>query len=232
MADNKNYRKRLTDAGGAVCVLTLISLILAVAGVLTEVIATEIYNDYYTAFAQNILSDGAYSFVTLYEKSMILAVLTLILFIDSVSAFRKKKLGWEFPALSIGLSIVMAVKPIMDIVNTINTGEFAQAWSYGNRLEIFKECAELSISVVPVFSCFFMLLAGLTSLGRFMSDDFKADVPLTKRVAVMPETAETAEGEEKNAETTPSEEGYIPYNPEDTYRREDGAEPVNSHLNA
>lgn len=198
MSNEKNYKKKLTDAGVGVCVLTFISLVIAIVGTMLEFIATSGYNQYFGDYKSYILVDDFYSFVCTYERSIILTAITFILFISALSAVRKKKLGWEFPAMSIIMSIVLAVQPIMTIAKIVSAGEFSKAWNSNIDESKVEALLDLSVSVFPVFSCFFLLIAGLTSLGRFMGEDFGAKVPITKKVSVMPENV--ANSQEQNSD--------------------------------
>ena len=223
MSETKTYKKKLTDAGGAVCVLSFIALCLSAAGVMLEYIGTAIYNNYNSGSVEHILVKNWEEFASVYEKSAILAVFSFIIFITALKARNKKKIGSATAALTVFMPVVMAVVPAINTVKLVTSGSFRDSLFDGNSRESIESAVLLSNAAIPLFVCFFLLLSGLILAGRLIGEEFHADVPASKRVAVMPE-------QKAERETTPDipKDGYISSEPENEYRRPDGAEQVSA----
>ena len=229
MTEPKTYSKKLTESGGAACVLTFIALLLSCAGVLTEYIGVSIYNQYYITRKSSIFAADFISFVDVYEKPIILTLVTFVLFIVLFVSRRKKKTGGEIPAIMLICSIAFAVKPICDIAQMISTGEFSATMRYASDGDKFRAVLNLSISALPLVSCFLLLIAGLVLCTRLAGEDFTVSVPMTKRMAVTP--AQTQTPAPQNAVEPKFEYGhsnYIEPDVADNYKKNNGAEPVNA----
>lgn len=187
MSESKTFKKKLTDTGGSVCVLTFIALCLSAAGTLTEYIGAAIYNNFYSSYVDRIFAADLRQFVELYEKPMIMTVFSLVLFVWAFRGRRKKRAGWEFSAFSICLPIVLALRPVLDVIEIINKGDFSRALQSGTDGDKFRAILKLSIPTLPIFAAFFILIAGLITAGRLIGEDFSAEIPVTKKIAVMPE---------------------------------------------
>ena len=223
MSETKTYKKKLTDAGGAVCVLSFIALCLSAAGVMLEYIGTAIYNNYNSGSVEHILVKNWEEFASVYEKSAILAVFSFIIFITALKARNKKKIGSATAALTVFMPVVMAVVPTINTVKLVTDESFRDSLFDGSSSESIVSAVLLSNTAIPLFSCFFLLIAGLILVGRLIGEEFYADVPTAKRVAVMPE-------QQADRKTTPDipKDGYISSEPENEYRRPDGAEQVSA----
>ncbi|MGN0594437.1 MAG: zinc ribbon domain-containing protein [Hominimerdicola sp.] len=197
MADVKRYKKKLTNSGGGICVLSFIAFLFAVGGACVDFIVTAIYNQYYYNKRDYIFASDAFEYIKIFDKSIILAVFSFAVMCYFLSARRKKKLGAGFSAVVTVTSLALAVEPVAMIVQKLMNGELTNAVNYDNDYAKFYAFSDLIACALPAFSSFFMLLAGIILIGRVISEDFYVEIPVVKNIAVMPENKEESLPEQK-----------------------------------
>lgn len=186
----KIYKKKLTNGGAALCILTFIAFLLSLGAALTEVSASLIYNALFGRETLGFFANNFTEFVELYENAIIMAVFCFIMFTVAASSARKKRLGREYPALAVCIPVLLAVQPVIKIIGIIDSGSVANAFKVGSDTYRMRELVNLGIYVLPVIAAFLMLIAGLVVMGRFSCEEFEARVPAVKKQKnVQPEPA-------------------------------------------
>ncbi len=177
----KIYKKKLTNGGAALCVLTFIAFLLSLGAALTEVSASLIYNAMFGRGTIGFFANNFTEFVELYENAIIMGVFCFIMFTVAASSVRKKRLGREYPALAVCIPVLLAVQPVIEIIEIIESGSVANAFKVGSDTYRMRELVNLGIYVLPVLSAFLMLIAGLVVMGRFSCEEFEVRVPAVKK---------------------------------------------------
>lgn len=177
----KIYKKKLTNGGAALCILTFIAFLLSLGAALTEVSASLIYKALFGRGTLGFFANNFIEFVALYENAIIMAVFCFIMFTVAASSVRKKRLGREYPALAVCIPVLLAVQPVIEIIKIIDSGSVANAFKVGSDTYRMRELVNLGIYVLPVIAAFLMLIAGLVVMGRFSCEEFEVRVPAVKK---------------------------------------------------
>lgn len=230
MTETKTYSKKLTESGGAVCVLTFIAFLLSACGVLTEYIGVNLYNRYYTTSTDYIFAGDINTFVSVYEKPVILTLVTFTFFIVLLVSKSKKRIGGEIPSILIVSAVALAIRPAFAIADLISTGEFSATMRYASDGDKFRTVLNLSISALPIISCFLLLIAGLVLCSKLLGEDFSVQVPITKKVSVSPTPAPVIKQAQPTVEPKfeYGHSNYIEPDVADSYKKDNGATPVNA----
>lgn len=177
----KIYRKKLTNGGAGLCILTFIAFLLSLGAALTEVTASLVYNALFGRGTMGFFANNFTEFVELYENAIIMTVFCFIMFAVAASSVRKKRLSKEYPALAVCIPILLAVQPVIEIIKIIDSGSVANAFKVGSDSYRMRELSNLGIYVLPVIAAFLMLIAGLVVMGRFSCEEFEVRVPAVKK---------------------------------------------------
>lgn len=174
-------KKKLTNSGTGVCVLTFIAFIFALIGSLEEFIGVFIYN---IKFSDELRKLFAYDFTTylnIYERHLSLAVISLIFFIIFCVSKRKKSVGYGIAIASVVIPIVYSTVPIINLVTAIKNDYFMDYFDSGLDETTFTFYAQLAFYVILLIACFFMLIAGLVLCCKLAGEKFTVDVPYVQK---------------------------------------------------
>lgn len=157
------------------------------------------------------LNSSFYDYINKYSSSIILFALSVVAFYACMSGKKKKKLDGTFAFLMIILPISAMLQPSAEIARNISQNAFATAIK-GSSDEVFNAVVDLSASVIPAISGFLLLLCGVVLCGRLLTDNFSAEVPKVKKVAVMSESGNEKQENfaETDVETSKSETAKVP----------------------
>lgn len=178
LSTEKTYRKKLTNSGAGVCVLTFFAALLSAACSCTEIIATLVYNNFYERRVTRFFATTTEEFAGLYEKAVIMTVLSLIMFFWAAGACKKKKLGREYAAFAVFLPVILSIVPVMNIIRRISDGSAGKAFADGSDGDKLRMAVRLLVDGLPVLSGFLLLISGLAVLGRISDETFAPQIPV------------------------------------------------------
>lgn len=206
MSENKICKKKLCDAGSASCLFAFIALLAAAAGSALEFIGREIYNGEF-GHTDKLFADNWESFIAIYEKSLIMLVMSLIVFMVCFVNKRKKKIGAEFGAAVTLLSAAMSVYPALYVYHAVTDDDFFRTvFEHINEREAdFAFAMRLLIMALPLVSGVFLFICGISLWGRNATDDFSVRCPIMKRQPLEDVSEElNTERVQQPVQTTPS----------------------------
>lgn len=224
MAKQKQYFKKLTYAGGSLCALSFIALLLSLAASLLEPAGVVIYNEFFDREVDHIFSPDVYTFVYIHSSAFVTAAFSAAAFFTCAGAGSKKKLGGSFAGTLIAVPLAAAVSRVFGIVEMLDDGSFSNAMSYGSDGDKFRAVLSLLEFALPLVACFLLFIGGLVLAGRLMGEDFFAEIPL--RVKGSPENAAAPV---PAPDVSEQPQPYIQPDVTAQFRKPDGAEPVMAH---
>lgn len=229
MTENKTYRKKLTYAGGSLCVLSFIALILSLCAALIEPVGTMIYNSIFTRPIDYINANGIATYVYGYGVAVMTAAFSLAAFFTSARAKSKKKLDGAFAGTLITVSLVLTAMSAIMTFEALRTGTLSNAINYGYDNDIFIAAVSLAKDALPLISNFLLFIGGLVLASRLMGEDFAVNIPVVKKsqpqydpqAGAIPMPVQNAH----NVQPAQPAQPYI--QPDlDQFRKPDNAEPV------
>lgn len=223
MTENKTYRKKLTYAGGSLCVLSFIALILSLCAALIEPVGTMIYNSIFTRSIGYINASGISTYVYGYGVAVMTAAFSLAAFFTSARAKSKKKLDGAFAGTLITVSLVLTAMSAIMTFEALRTGTLSNAINYGYDNDIFIAAVSLAKDALPLISNFLLFIGGLVLASRLMGEDFAANIPYVKKS--QPQYDPQAGAIPMPVQNAQPAQPYI--QPDlDQFRKPDNAEPV------
>ncbi|WP_295210111.1 zinc ribbon domain-containing protein [Ruminococcus sp.] len=225
MTENKTYRKKLTYAGGSLCVLSFIALILSLCAALIEPVGTMIYNSIFTRSIGYINASGISTYVYGYGVAVMTAAFSLAAFFTSARAKSKKKLDGAFAGTLITVSLVLTAMSAIMTFEALRTGTLSNAINYGYDNDIFIAAVSLAKDALPLISNFLLFIGGLVLASRLMGEDFAANIPYVKK-------SQSQYDPQAGAIPMPVQPAQPYIQPDlDQFRKPDNAEPVMAQVN-
>ncbi len=223
MTKQKQYVKKFTYAGGSLCALSFIALLLSIAASLLEPAGVLIYNQCFDREVDYIFSPDVYTFVYIHSAAFVIAAFSAAAFFTCASAKSKKKLGGSFAGALIVVPFAGAASKAFGIVEMLNDGSFNDAMSYGSDGDKFRAVLSLLEFALPLVACFLLFIGGIVLAGRLMGEDFYVEIPVRAK-KVPDQAAEPIPAPVQNVSDQP--QPYIQPDMTAQYRKPDGAEPV------
>lgn len=225
MTENKTYRKKLTYAGGSLCVLSFIALILSLCAALIEPVGTMIYNSIFTRSIGYINASGISTYVYGYGVAVMTAAFSLAAFFTSARAKSKKKLDGAFAGTLITVSLVLTAMSAIMTFEALRTGTLSNAINYGYDNDIFIAAVSLAKDALPLISNFLLFIGGLVLASRLMGENFAANIPYVKK-------SQSQYDPQAGAIPMPVQNAQPYIQPDlDQFRKPDNAEPVMAQVN-
>lgn len=221
MKGNKTYRKKLTYAGGSLCVLSFIAFILSLCAALIEPVGTMVYNNVFVREIDHLEANSVPSYVYGYGIAAMAAVYSVTVFLTCARAKSKKKLDGAFAGTLITVSLVLGAMSGIMTFSSISAGTLSNALKYGYDNDVFVAALLLAKDALPLISSFLLFIGGLVLAGRLMGEDFAADIPYARK----PQMQSGAVPMPAMQDGQPIPQPYI--QPDlDQFRKPDNAEPV------
>lgn len=178
---NNVRKKKLTNAGTGVCVLTFIGFIFALIGSLEEFIAVFIYNIKFSEDIDKFFATDFSTYLNVYERPLSLALISLIFFIIFSVSKRKKSVGYSTGILCMVIPVVYSIVPIINLISFIKKDYFMDYLDSGLTKNAFVVYFQLALYLLSLGACFFLLIAGLVVCARLAGEKFAAEVPYLEK---------------------------------------------------
>lgn len=205
MTETKKHTKKLTEAGGGVCLLAFTAALISAMGLAMESLGSLGYNRYADVAQTYVFAQNAYDYIFTYDKAIITFLISIITFFILMAYRRKKKVGAEMPAIIIISSAACAVKPVTFLVYALNNSEFVDLFRNSGDSRTFLAIMTVLIYALPLVSCIFLIICGLVLALKLMGEDFRVEVPSLKFEEIVKDEEKTEADMTKN-EKVKSEE--------------------------
>lgn len=180
MTETKICKKKLTEAGGGVCLLAFTAVLISAMGLAMEYLGSLGYNRYADVAQTYVFAANVYDYIFTYDKSIITFLISITAFFILLSYRRKKKVGVELPSFLIISSLACSVKPVTFLVYVLNRSEFMDLFRNAGDSRTFLAVMSVLVYVLPLFACFFLFICGLVLFVKLLSETFTAEVPYMK----------------------------------------------------
>ena len=176
----KVYRKKLTNSGGGVCVLTGLAAVFALCAAAGDHLAGVVYAQFY----KRQVYDMSFDPLELIEGrrcAIVTAVFALIMFIWALTAAKGKKMGREFGWTGIFMGLSLSIEPVLDLWRKLEGSFISNHFRTDYDSDKFRGAVELAKSGLPMLACVFIMLAGLAVLIKAGGEDFVLEAPRAGR---------------------------------------------------
>lgn len=177
MAETKVSRKKLTEAGGGVCLLAFTAAFISAMGLAMEFLGALGYNRYADVAQTYVFAKDAQDYIFTYDKSIITFLISITAFFILMAYRRKKKVGAELPAVLIISSAACAIKPVAFLLYALNNSEFVDLFRNSGDSRTFLAVMTVLVYALPLVSCLFLMICGLVLAIKLMGEEFRVEVP-------------------------------------------------------
>ena len=189
----KIYRKKMTNSGGGVCVLTGLAAVFALCASAGDYIAGAVYTQFYKKQVYDMSFD-VMKYIENYRAAFVMAVFALIMFIWALTAAKGKKMGREFGWTGILMGLCLSIEPALAVWEKLEGSLISDYFKTDYDSDKFRGSVELAKDGLPVLAGLFILLAGLAVVIKVSGEDFMAEVPRADK-----KSEKSAKGEEGDA---------------------------------
>jgi hypothetical protein len=163
-ASNKAYKK-LTNANGLVRFFSIFPLILSIVGVLLEPLSKLIYNMVFTKKVDYMFANGFKNYLKSAEGFYVFLVMSIALIVAAFSSKTKKNIGQGFSSLFLIVPAIMAVTPVMDLIDYFDS-TMHKYYSNGADNLKFRDLTYISYYIITILIAVLFIICGITLLAR------------------------------------------------------------------
>lgn len=171
-----NYKKKLTNSGGGVCVMTCFAALFALCAAAGDLLAGLLYTQFFSRQIYDMSPDPI-DFVFDGSANIAVAVFALVMMFWSFSAAKAKRMGREFGWVNIFMSLALCISPAVKLYRLLGTDFFDNYFKTNYDSDKFAGAVALGKIGLPLVAGRLLFLSGIIVLARIGGEDFAVEVP-------------------------------------------------------
>lgn len=168
-------KKKLTYGDGVPLALSIFAVILSAAAVFSEFIGRAVFNYFFNAKRDYILSAGKYMFFQNYGRALTVFVLSVSFCFILLKSRKKKCVSTSECSVVILASLTLGAYSIAQLGHELKTGMFLN-FSGLNDSELFISLFKYCVEAFTILPAVFLILSTLTMFARLSAETFKVNV--------------------------------------------------------
>lgn len=169
-------RKKMTNSGGGVCLMTCIAALLALCSAADDYLPGLLYTQFFSRQVYD-MSFNLEDFLYRNSSYISVAVFALVMMFWAFSAAKFKRMGKAFGWVNIFMSPVLCIYPALKLYDILGTDFFDKYFKTNYDSDKFVGAAALAKVGFPLIAGLLLILSGIVVLARVGGEDFVAEVP-------------------------------------------------------